>query len=179
MEKKTMITDGYKGVLLEFFGTYDNDRILNIHPLQLNAAILLFNRRAETEIKFDGHSGPESILVIDHDGHVAAAYELKAKPTSWQHAVLYPDGTFWTGPVLEGEEANVDYMILTVPALSLLKKPDGFSFHHQDGDRRPTVLAKFSDQVMSLCGGHRCARCQKFDKLIVNGIGSRSGARSR
>ena len=152
------------------FAEVQGGDFLSINPLSLEAAIVIFDRNFENDIDFSGHAGKENILVINHDGEVVEAYNCP-DILSLQHGVLYPDGGFWIGPVCEGEELSIAYLILTVEALDLLKDCDGYSFKDKDSNKRPTVLAKMKDKVEPLCGRHRCGKfCHRASKFITNGL---------
>ena len=159
-----------KGTLIHVFIEFEDGRFLEIPPLHNDIGIILFDAEASKDINCNlGDISSSSIVGINHEGEVVGQYKVASRISTVTNAVLYPDGKVWIGPILEGDENNAEWMIITERALNLLKDPSGFSFDAPTREQRPTVLVKLRSSVLPLCGSHTCAPyCREFDKFIEN-----------
>jgi hypothetical protein len=158
-----------KGTLVHVFIEFEDGQFVEFSPLHNDIGIILFDAQASKDINCSFGDISSSIVGINHKGEVVGQYKVSSCISTVMNTVLYPDGKVWIGPILEGDEDNAEWMVLTERALNLLKDPSGFSFDAPTREQRPTVLVKLRSSVLPLCGSHTCAPyCREFDKFIEN-----------
>ena len=164
-----------KGTLIEIFIEFENGQLLVIQPLFNDASLVLFDTKSVENINSKVEIKENEIAVLNHNGEIVANYSIDSKIIGITHTVLYTDGTVWTGQILEKQENDISYFILTNEALSLLKDNSAMNFEADNEDAVPTVLVVFKNSsVEPKCGSHHCGRiCHKMDKFILNGLSNK------
>ena len=161
-----------KGTLIESLFELSNGQFLTIQPLFDDIAVIIVKPESSGDFKIDKKLKENTIVSINHLGEIVGEYTINGTILSVSNTVLYPNGQMWSGNIMEGQENEIEYILLTEESISLLKDSTGFSFDDADIDNRPTVLVKLKDSIRQKCGtrSHGCRTCRKIDKFIKNGL---------
>lgn len=152
-----------KGTPIRLVFELSNGKFVLINPLEYSSVGLIINHPTNLNLG--------TIDLVDETNKIVASIELnkETRIIKIESFVLYPDGSTWTGRILNEKESNIEKMIWSKTLSDNLNlKEISSQFINEDWRKTPTIISIYSDLICGDCTriSHTCSDCDKFSKTI-------------